>query len=804
MKKIKFSLILLSTSLFSADINGLTSVNLTAGEQKQDTLLSTKANALSDVYTTTISNPFTLSGPSDASYTISSANTATTVYFSGVTTVDTGAVLNLKDFHTLAYENGGITVNENAIFNADLSNNIINPTNTDYGGAAKVLFARANNVTTFGAKLELKQGAKANFTKAKFFISDWDINLDQGSQLNIQADTIRIQKSLNNNAAQVSLQGDVYNIGGNIGGATTSISTIENTNDGRIIVEGNFYNGGQARVDTSGSVAGGFNAFDPGFGGGGDLILRGGSMEVKGKFISQRGGDLLNSGNLLQPKNSQIELYGATLKVGGGLENKTGSSLTFGIHNDIMGKLDGDLNNNGGVVYVDVNGAKEQDYQIWTGQATGVKSIQLKNPNNFVSLSCQDGVLKVSKAMAGSNQTNFTCITSVPTTPTQPTDPTNPVTPSDTPNTPSQPAVSKYDEWKNELSNSSANVVGFLEKKYGGEIFTLGSSQELNTLVNDIQTSTTNYVSEPAKIFSAFKADTTISNPVNPSFSSQSIAASELIVLDNGASLIPYEIDPKKNFYLNGFGGVLKGNSIDGYLAGFNLGFNHLLEDNLFQMQFSYAYANNDQDLATQSATTRSKLFAFALFDKMIFDAYESEFKASALAGKFDVQRQYSTTLLNYSKADFNAYQINLGANIGYRFGERISFKPYVGLEHYLDIQDSFSENGGLGLHSKGYTHYLLALALGAEMKYEFDTMFYYAKAHYENKLYKSHKSIFFEFDGGTKLRYANEYDNTLTLSLGTQIFTYDKLKFNIEALYRYYSSGMNFYGGNFLVKYSF
>ncbi len=70
-------------------------------------------------------------------------------------------------------------------------------------------------------------------------------------------------------------------------------------------------------------------------------------MEVRGKLISQKGGDIAG-GQLISSKDSSIELYGSTLKVLQGLENKDGSSLTFGTHNDIMGKLDGDLNNNGG------------------------------------------------------------------------------------------------------------------------------------------------------------------------------------------------------------------------------------------------------------------------------------------------------------------------------------------------------------------------------------------------------------------------------------------------------------------------
>ncbi|MCX2683030.1 autotransporter outer membrane beta-barrel domain-containing protein [Campylobacter sp. MIT 21-1685] len=793
MKKIQISLMILSSSLFSADITSLNSnIFLMVNEKREDRTISTKGNGVG-YYIRSQNTPLNVSGPSGSSYTLNADNDLITFYL-GKNTVNSSATLNFKGYNTLAYENGGILVNSGGTYNAEMSNNIINAQFTDYGGASKVRFSSRAN-------LELKQNATANFSKMKFFIADSQVILEPTSRLNVQAETIRIQKTLTNDNAHIQFTGDVYNIGSPIAGFLDSISTFEIRNKGNVIVDGDFYNGGDAKVDAQTGLV--LNPFDANFSGGGDLRLNDAFMEVKGKFVSVEGGDL-------SVKASSVDLYGSVLKVGNGFENKKGSSLTFGIYNDVMGKLDGSLNNDKGIVFVDTTGVKEQDYQIITGTITGLSEIQLKNPNNNLVLACKDGSISVTKALVGQGaQSNIICTITPQISPSLPVNPSpvpsNPVPPSTTNKVP----VTVYDSWKGNLDTSKSQVVSLLENKFGGEIFSLGSSQELDLIVDDIETSTKNYTREPTKILNAFKADTTLSMPVHFIPSSELLASGEHIVLDNGASLgSPLVFPENKNIYVNTFGGVLKGNNLDGYLIGMNLGFNHFSDTNFFQAQFSYAYGNNEQNLKTQNTTTRSRLYAWSLYDKIAFYSnYESELKASVLAGKFDISREYNAavgTVLNTSEAEFNAYQVNLGGNIGYRFGEELSFKPYIGLEHYIDMQKAFKEDGGLGLQSRGYTHYLLALALGSELKYEKERYFYYAKLHYENKLYNSHKSVFFEFDRGNRLRYTNEYDNTLSLILGTQLFVYSGLRLNIEALYRNYSSGVNFFGGNLLFKYVF
>ncbi len=153
-------------------------------------------------------------------------------------------------------------------------------------------------------------------------------------------------------------------------------------------------------------------------------------------------------------------------------------------------------------------------------------------------------------------------------------------------------------------------------------------------MISDTHKASENYTSGIVEILNVLKADSVIYSNYSPG--SNLFAANDSIVLDNGTSLIPYQLDLRNNFYLSGFGGVLRGNNIKGYLTGLNLGFNKDFGDNLVQMQFSYTYANSEQNLATQSATTRARLYSLGVLDKLNFNSLESELKANILLGNFE------------------------------------------------------------------------------------------------------------------------------------------------------------------------
>ena len=360
-----------------------TSITLNGG-QRNDSVSSIKSPQGWQMTTIGLNrNPrLSISGTAGSQYALTIKDTTTTFY-SGGFSVASGIQSAIMSAHTLAIQSGSVSVGNGATFSVISSGTTINPQGSEYGGESKVRFSR-------GSSLELAQNAKVDFSNAKFFIHDGSTNLSQGANLTISATTIRFQNSIVSNGGSVNLTGNVYNVGysGSIQSNSVSNFTL---NGGSVTITGNFYNGIESKdmsVDTTGNVL--FNAFDPAFGGGGNLVItNGGTMSVTGTLISQMGGDSIQGGGMYNPRNSTISIYGGTLQVGT-LRNNSGSTLTFGIQNGAMGKLAGNLANNGGSVVVDFSGANDgQTYQFITG-TTGGANITYTNAD-FANITLNGG-----------------------------------------------------------------------------------------------------------------------------------------------------------------------------------------------------------------------------------------------------------------------------------------------------------------------------------------------------------------------------------------------------------------------------
>lgn len=342
-----------------------TSITLNGG-QRQDTITSTPSPQGWKMTTIGLNrNPhLSISGTAGSQYALTIKD-STTTFYSGGFSVASGIESTLISAHTLSIENGSVNISNGAKLSVISSGSTINAQGSEYGGESKVRFGS-------GSTLNLAQNATADFSNAKFFIHNGNTNLSQSANLKISANTIRLQNSLTNNGGSVNLTGNVYNVGYSGSIQSNSVSNFA-LNGGSVTITGNFYNGVESNnmsVDTTGG--GLFNAFDPAFGGGGNLIItNGGTMSVTGILISQMGGDSIQGGGIYNPRNSTISIYGGTLQVGT-LQNNNGSTLTFGIQNGTMGKLAGNLTNNGGNVVVDFSGANDgQTYQFITGTISG-------------------------------------------------------------------------------------------------------------------------------------------------------------------------------------------------------------------------------------------------------------------------------------------------------------------------------------------------------------------------------------------------------------------------------------------------
>lgn len=775
MKKC-FALIVIFSSLYSADIRSLpSSITLTAGQQRQDTAISQRGNGQASSFHSA-SSPARLTLSGAGSYVLSIQDNTTTFYANSFN-VGANSQFALMGFHTMAF-NGGLTLAQNATFSNIASGNTIDAQGSEYGGESKVVFSNRSAQITLGAN------STATFSNGFIFASSAKITLGANSALNIDATkSIRFQNEFTNNGGTATLTGNVYNIGDNIAGLRTSTATFTH-NSGTITINGNFYNGGQAdnAVDSTGSVAGGFNTFDPAFGGGGNLIINGATMTITGSLISKKGGNATRDGDILDPQNSSIKIYGGTLIVGGGLYNQEGSTLIFGVgDNGKMGELQGNLTNDKGAVGVDIEKITlGQSYKIINGTISGLGNddIQIINPNSQFFSSIFDntnGTLTIKQATNANGET-------------------------------------KFDEYKKSLNTNSQGILNALSSKFGGDDTLLTSGVNLeNAITTTEKVLKESYIAQPQNMISALQASA-LPMPVPKSVAvARRTAASELIRFDNGKRVSPFErkivrVPKRRSVYFTPLGAILRADNLKGYIAGFTLGTSYEQRNFTSQIYLAYAYGASLQDFTTQSADTTGNLFQAGFLNRYSYSVFEMSMNANLLAGVFKIKNEWQeqSEVLN-STANFGDYQLNLGLIVGAKLGKRLSFKPFVGIQNYVEMREKFKQNGGLGIESKGYNAYIIDGVLGVEGRYvfnEFASVF--GKFSFEERLYNTHKEIFM-WAFNNELKYDNaSYDNALSLNLGTQIYTWYDFNLDAELLYKHYNNGLNYFGGNLILKYAF
>ena len=683
-----------------------------------------------------------------------------------------------------------LTVNKNStlVLNNFESLSIQNALNIN-GGSLR--YSHTTNTSGFGlptnARVTLSNNALFEINAGKF-TNNGTITLSNQSTLNINTEggnKTNNYGSITNNNSNITVKNDLWNLGQKpaLGAASpSSVASLIN-NGGTITIGGNLYNGGQ-------NFSNNVQFCQIGFCGGGNIIINGGTVSVGRKLISE-GKD---------GQNSSIQIKGGTLKVTGGLENKQGSTLNFGMLNGVMGKLEGGLTNTGTVsVDIDKSVTFGQSYQIITGTVTGLdnNNIIINNPNaKFLDITYNAGSITISQA--GTQ----------PPAP-QPPQPPQPQPPQPQPPQPPQPQPpqppTKFDEYKGSLKPSQRVILDGFLSKYGSLDNLLKSNLDIENSVSEFDESLKqNFISQPQSMISAFKNDSLLI-PLNKSFISKPLAAMELMRIDTGKFINPFEPDSEFDFFANSFGGVLRADKLKGYLTGLTLGSSYMADESLSQLHFSYAYGQSSQDLSTQRTKTKGNLLQVGVFTRYFYKNLESDISANALLGLFSVDNKWLADESLSSSSTFNNYQANLGLVLGPRFGDKASFKPFLGVQNYFEAQDAFSQKGGLGLESKAYSSYILDAVVGLETRYIFDeAAFAFAKLSYEGKIYNTHKEIFMRL-GNENFSYENEsYKNALSLNLGIEIFALERTRINAELLYKHYNTGLDYYGGNLLLKYNF
>ncbi|MWV61423.1 hypothetical protein DCO58_09630 [Helicobacter saguini] len=707
------------------DSNMPSNITLNGG-LRNDTITSTKGNFAGTTIGYNRNPSLSISGAANSQYSLQVQDNTTT-WYSGGLSVGSNVQVGILSIHTFSVEKNSINVGDGGTLSVISSGNSINAQGSDYGGDSKIHFA-ANT------SLNLNRGSSATFSNALFFIHNGSVTLLQDSKLSIESKVIRIQSTLTNNNGEVTLSGKVQNIGRNIRYGQNTASNFTN-NGGSITINGDFYNGGQADTDTSGNVAGGFNTYDPGFGGGGNLTINGGSVTISGKLISMHGGDMFqNDTNVYNPINSSIIINGGTLRVNGGVTNAQGSSLTFGFLNGKMGELIGNLDSTNGNVVINMAGASDGSYTLINGTATGViqgQNFSIINGNNeFSSTTFNTNTWQVTINTNKNAITNFT----------------------------------------NTLDSNRSSILNALNSQYGN-IFTMQDSVTLrNTTQNIMSGIYSNYIATPISVLDSIKT-----NMLNEA------------LRQNLHSRAGWHIG------VSALGLGLAGGSVGvGGIGGVNIGAHNIIQSHTLSFQLGYAFSSNEMQSTTFNRTSQNSAksgnfnvshnLALSAFDRIIFGykrSFELDLGGYFLMSFMNARRQISgvdsaSSDIYVTKTQGNFTQIALDSSLGYRFNfANASLKPYLGVTNAILMLGNFKENGDLKALSasvKTQGLYALNILTGLENRVHLrdNSIVLLFGIHYENQILSSNEFVM-SVDSGT-LRFNMPYKHRISLNYGVGI----------------------------------
>lgn len=705
------------------------------GGLREDTITSSRGNGQATTIGYGRKPHLSINGTAGSQYSLQVLDTTTTFY-SGGFSIGNGIESALTSIHTLAIESGSVSVGSGATFFVISSGNTISAQGSEYGGESKVRFAR-------GTSLNLAQNASAEFSNANFFIHDGSTTLSQNANLTISATkAIRFQNEFTNNGGKATLNGNVYNVGGSVGIQNT-ISNFT-LNGGSVSVAGNFYNGLESKdmsVDSTGSVAGGFNTFDAQFGGGGNLTINGGSMSVSGTLISQQGGYSINGGGISNPRNSTISIYGGTLSVANGVENRSGSTLTIGALNGTMGQIQGNVTNSGQII-INAAGAGGGNHNFITGNLTGGGSISLINGNSDfanANLSADNKTLEVTINQAGINAFKATL-----------------------------------------NANESATLGAF-----GDSIFTISgaSSANLKATANGInRVAFGAFYTTPLAMIDTLNADFS-STPKRKTATRKIITqrtksqTRQTRQVRKVATTNPNDINAEL---------VLKGvstNGANGILGGIKAGYGVDFANSRFALNLAYAYGSvsgaTKGDIATFATSTKSHNFALnSQLNTRFAGNFGFDLGLSGAIALTNSTRKVESTAINLDsalKSTQNLYQIAVDSMFLYDFRIRnFTITPYLGLRQGYIAMPKFSESGSgaFVLSAEAYNAYFLDALLGAKMGFDFGNYgAILADLEYKFLAYKTQKERILRYVNATQgadiLRFGIPNAHKISVDLG-------------------------------------
>lgn len=734
-----------------ADSNLPSTISLRTNEQRQDFTISKKGNG--EAYSFS-ANSVQIIGASGATYELKADNAVTTFFSKGGFTLNNQALVALTGYHTLAIERGGITVSAESSLSYISSTQNISAGGTEYGGNPKVRFGT-------GTSLSLGANAKATFSDMSIFIHDGAVSLAKGANLKIEATkAIRFQESLTNDGGTITLNGNTYNIGGKRGNVPNDRTTIANfkSTNGKITINGDFYNGGQAdnAVDTTGGASG-LNVFDPAFGGGGNLAIYGGSMTINGKLISTKGGDSVWGGEIINPQNSAVSIYGGTLTATNGVQNKAGSTLTIGAYNGTMGKIQGSVDNQGDFI-IDALGANAGNYTLITGTLTG-NAPKLQNGNSDFTSATMSADFKSLNIVKND---------------------------------------AKIDDFKMSLNHNQSATLG----AFGDGIYAISgaSGAKLKATANAINhaifsafyttplammdalgadLSTTNATKTPSKRTTKRTARRVATNQSRQNRMRQTRQVRQVIKTGKSAINSAYPNDVSAGFVLKG----IAGNSAEGVLGGVKAGYGIDFANAHFALNLAYAYGSVDNatkgDIATHKTRTQSHNFALrSNIEARFAGNFGFDLGVSGAITLSDSTRAVESSAMSLDstlKSRQNFYQIAVDLALLYHFKVgNFTIAPYLGLNQGYIAMPNFAEKGAFSsdnafaLRAEAYSAYFLDAFAGAKMGFDFgDYGAILGDLEYKILAYKTQRARILRYANGEMLRFVIPNAHKISADLG-------------------------------------
>lgn len=246
-----------------------------------------------------------------------------------------------------------------------------------------------------------------------------------------------------------------------------------------------------------------------------------------------------------------------------------------------------------------------------------------------------------------------------------------------------------------------------------------------------------------------------------------------------------------------------------GGLGGISINYNLASNNNVFQAQIGYGYGSikNNSDISNNSIN--ANLVMLSLMNQTSLnnnlDIYTG---LHSSVGFFNAMQYIDFNNVSYSKradSSFNLYSINLDFNLGYRFkfGNYL-IKPFLGLNQEVDIQSSFSENGGLAINANGHTNYTPYALLGIENRYELlSKSIIFARVNYERMLSDVLNKVIVYSDK-EKITLTSPYENKLGIEVGGDIMVNNNIFIGINGFYKTNVYAIHYLGGNASFKYVF